>query len=247
MGRLTGKTALITGCNRGIGKAIAVAFASEGADIICAIRKENPAFQVEADGWAKKYGVQIEYVYFDLADENSMKVALNDLLREKRSIDILVNNAGLARFRPFMMSRIEDFKEAMQVNFYAVVQISQYMVKCMLKRKGGSIINLCSISGMDMNAGNAAYGASKAALASLTRTMALELAKANIRVNAIAPGFVDTEMNQRVESGYMNTILQQTALGRIAQPEEIARIAVFLASDETSYMTGQIIRVDGGM
>lgn len=247
MGRLTGKTALITGCNRGIGKAIAEAFASEGADIICTIRKENPAFQVEAEGWAKKYGVQIEYVFFDLADENSMKVALNDLLREKRSIDILVNNAGIARFRPFMMSRIEDFKEVMQVNFYAVVQISQYMVKCMLKQKGGSIINLCSISGMDMNAGNAAYGASKAALASLTRTMARELAKANIRVNAIAPGFVDTEMNQRIESGYMNTILQQTALGRIAQPEEIARIAVFLASDEASYMTGQIIRVDGGM
>ena len=247
MGRLTGKTALITGCNRGIGKAIAETFASEGAGIICAIRKENPAFQVEAEGWAKKYGVQIEYVYFDLADENSMKVALNDLLREKRSIDILVNNAGMTRFRPFMMSRIEDFKEVMQVNFYAVVQVSQYMVKCMLKQKGGSIINLCSISGMDMNAGNAAYGASKAALASLTRTMARELAKANILVNAIAPGFVDTEMNQRIDSGYMNTILQQTALGRIAQPEEIARIAVFLASDEASYMTGQIIRVDGGM
>ncbi len=238
---------MITGCNRGIGKAIAETFASEGADIICAIRKENPAFQLEADEWAKKYGVQIEYIYFDLADENSMKVALNVLSREKRSIDILVNNAGMARFRSFMMSRIEDFKEVMQVNFYAVVQISQYMVKCMLKQKGGSIINLCSISGMDMNAGNAAYGASKAALASLTRTMARELAKFNIRVNAIAPGFVDTEMNQRIESGYMNTILQQTALGRIAQPEEIARIAVFLASDEASYMTGQIIRVDGGM
>lgn len=247
MGRLTGKTALITGCNRGIGKAIAETFASEGADIICAIRKKNPAFQLEADEWAKKYSVQIEYIYFDLADENSMKVALNDLSREKRSIDILVNNAGMARFRSFMMSRIEDFKEVMQVNFYAVVQISQYMVKCMLKQKGGSIINLCSISGMDMNAGNAAYGASKAALASLTRTMARELAKANIRVNAVAPGFVDTEMNQQVEAGYLDSQLHHTAIGRIARPEEVARVAVFLASDEASYMTGQIIRVDGGM
>lgn len=247
MGRLTGKTALITGCNRGIGKAIAETFASEGADIICAIRKENPAFQVEAEGWAKKYGVQIEYVFFDLADESSIKVALNDLLREKRSIDILVNNAGMARFRPFMMSRIDDFKEIMQVNLYAVVQISQYMVKGMLKQKGGSIINLCSISGMDMNAGNAAYGASKAAVASLTRTMARELAKANIRVNAVAPGFVDTEMNQQVEAGYLDSQLHHTAIGRIARPEEVARVAVFLASDEASYMTGQIIRVDGGM
>lgn len=247
MGRLTGKTALITGCNRGIGKAIAEAFASEGADIICATRKKNPAFQLEADGWAKKYGVQIAYVYFDLADENSIKVALNDLLREKRSIDILVNNAGMARFRPFMMSRIDDFKEIMQVNLYAVVQISQYMVKGMLKQKGGSIINLCSISGMDMNAGNAAYGASKAAVASLTRTMARELAKANIRVNAVAPGFVDTEMNQQVEAGYLDSQLHHTAIGRIARPEEVARVAVFLASDEASYMTGQIIRVDGGM
>ena len=238
---------MITGCNRGIGKAIAETFASEGADIICAIRKENPAFQVEADAWAKKYGVQIAYVYFDLADENSIKVALNDLLREKRSIDILVNNAGMARFRPFMMSRIDDFKEIMQVNLYAVVQISQYMVKGMLKQKGGSIINLCSISGMDMNAGNAAYGASKAAVASLTRTMARELAKANIRVNAVAPGFVDTEMNQQVEAGYLDSQLHHTAIGRIARPEEVARVAVFLASDEASYMTGQIIRVDGGM
>ena len=238
---------MITGCNRGIGKAIAEQFAAEGANIICAIRQENPAFQAEADRWAKTYGVQIEYVFFDMADENSIKAVLGEFQREKREIDILVNNAGMARFRPFMMSGITDFKEVMQVNFFAVVQICQFVVKSMLKRKGGNIINLCSVSGMDMNSGNAAYGASKAAIASLTRTMAKELSKAGIRVNAIAPGFVDTDMSKQVAADYLDSMVLHTAIGRVAKPEEIARVAAFLASDEASYMTGQIIRVDGGL
>ena len=162
-------------------------------------------------------------------------------------IDILVNNAGVAKFSPLMMSKIDDFKELMQVNLYAPVQISQYVIKSMLKQKKGSIINFCSISGLDMTAGNSAYGASKAAIASLTRTMAKELAKAGIRVNAIAPGFVETDMNKQISADYLESMLQQIALGRTAKPEEVARTAVFLASDESSYMTGQIIRIDGGM
>ncbi len=117
----------------------------------------------------------------------------------------------------------------------------------MLKQKKGSIINFSSISGLDANAGNAAYGVSKAGIASLTRTMSRELAKANIRVNALAPGFVETDMNKQIAEDYMESMKQQISLGRIAHPEEVASLAVFLASDESSYITGQVIRIDGGM
>ena len=244
---LKNKTALITGCNRGIGRAILEAFVKEGASIIACTRFIDDELKGVYNTLSEQYGVQIYPICMDLSDQESIKQGMKEVTDLKVPIDILVNNAGIAKFRPFVMSKIDDFKEMMQVNLYAPIQISQYVVKNMLRQKKGSIINFCSISGMDMNAGNAAYGTSKAAIASLTRTMAKELAKTGIRVNAIAPGFVETDMNKQIATEYMETMLQQIALGRIAKPEEVARIAVFLASEESSYMTGQIIRVDGGM
>lgn len=247
MKRLQDKTALITGCNRGIGKAIAKKLASEGANLICAIRKENPEFKAEVDGWAEEYGVNIHFVYFDLTDEESIKAVFKELNKEKRIIDILVNNAGIAKFKPFMMTKLDDYKDMMQVNVLAPVLISQFVFKMMFKQKKGAIINLSSISGLDMNAGNAAYGASKAAIASVTRTMAKEFAKTGVRVNAIAPGFVDTDMNAQITNDYLSEMQNQIALGKIASSEEVANLVCFLASDEASYITGQIIRIDGGM
>ena len=247
MNRLVGQTALITGCNRGIGKAIAEQFAQEGANLICAIRKPNPEFKAETDIWVNKYGVAVDFIYFDMNEEDSIKAAFTDIQKKKYKIDILVNNAGIAQFKPFMMSRIDDFKQMMQVNLYGPILIIQYVVKNMLKQKKGSIINLSSISGLDANAGNAAYGASKAAIASLTRTLSKELSKANIRVNAIAPGFVDTNMNSQISTDYMQKMLEQISVGRLANAEEIAKLAVFLGSDDSSYITGQIIRIDGGI
>ena len=173
--RLKGKTALVTGCNRGIGKAIAEQFASEGANLICGIRKPCPEFKTEADKWANRYGITIDFVYFDMNEEDSIKTAFIDIQSKKYAIDILVNNAGIAKFKPFMMSGINDFKQMMQVNLYGPILIIQYVVKYMLKQKKGSIINLSSVSGLDANAGNAAYGASKAAIASLTRTLSKRL------------------------------------------------------------------------
>ena len=247
MKRLSGKTALITGCNRGIGRAIMEAYAKEGASIIACTRGIDDGIRDVYHQLSKQYDVRVYPVSMDLSDSESIRQGMKEITNLKLPIDILVNNAGIAKFRPFVMSGLDVFREIMQVNFYAPVMISQYVVKNMLRQKKGSIINFSSISGLDMNAGNSAYGASKAAIASLTRTMAKELSKAGIRVNAVAPGFVETDMNKQIDAGYMDSMLQQIALGRIAEPEEIARVAVFLASDESSYITGQIIRIDGGM
>ena len=243
MGRLENKTTLITGCNRGIGKAILKAFIEEGAIVIACTRTVNDELQAEY----QSLGGHIIPVQMDLSNDESIKAGMKTVLGLKLPIDILVNNAGVAKFKPFVMSRVDDFKQMMQVNLYAPAQITQYVVKNMLKQKKGSIINLCSISGLDANAGNAAYGASKAAIASLTRTLSKELAKANIRVNAVAPGFVDTDMNSQISADYMQKMLEQISVGRLANADEIAKLAVFLASDDSSYITGQIIRIDGGI
>lgn len=242
MERLKGKTALITGCNRGIGKAIMAAFLREGASVIACTRVIN-------DGLLAMYQEMPGNVFpvaIDLADEASIKRGMKEAMN-LGNIDILVNNAGIARFAPFVMSKMDDFKNMMQVNFFAHVLITQYVVKSMLKQKCGSIINLSSVSGLDAIAGNSAYGASKAAIASLTRTLSKELARINIRVNAIAPGFVETDMNTKISKEYMEQALSHISLGRLAHVDEIAHLAVFLASDEASYITGQIIRIDGGL
>lgn len=247
MGRLTGKTALITGCNRGIGRGILEAFVQEGASVIACTRSVDEALTETYQQLAAQHGVQIYPVCMDLSDPESIKLGMKVVAELKVPIDILVNNAGIAKFRPFVMSKVDDFKEMMQVNLYAPVQISQYVVKNMLKQRKGSIINFCSVSGLDSNSGNAAYGTSKAAIASLTRTMAKELAKVNIRVNAVAPGFVATDMNKQIDADYMESMLPQIALERVADVSEVANTVLFLASDESSYLTGQVIRIDGGM
>lgn len=247
MKKLEGKIALITGCNRGIGRSVMEAFIEEGASVIACTRVVNKELQDYYAHLVENKSIQIMPICMDLSDQESIKQGMKRVAELKVPIDILVNNAGIAKFRPFVMSKIDDFKEMMQVNLYAPAQISQYVIKNMLRQRKGCIINFCSISGLDMNAGNAAYGASKAAIASLTRTMAKELAKTNIRVNAIAPGFVETDMNKQIATDYMESMLHQISLGRIAKPEEVAKVAIFLASDDSSYMTGQTIRVDGGI
>ena len=247
MGRLSGKIALITGCNRGIGLSILKTFTKEGASIIACTRKLDEELNSVYMQLSVDYEVSIYPIVMNLSYNESSKDGMREVNALKLPIDILVNNAGVALFKPFIMSKIDDFKELMQVNVYAPVLISQYVIKNMLKQKRGSIINLSSISGLDANAGNSAYGVSKAAIISLTRTMSQELAKANIRVNALAPGYVETDMNRQISNDYMDKMKQQIALGRIAAPSEVASIAVFLASDEASYITGQVIRIDGGM
>ena len=245
--KLEGKTAMITGCNRGIGKAMAEKFVSEGANLICAIRKENPAFQADTDAWAAKYGVKIDFVYFDLTNEDGIKAAFRDLIKEKRTIDILVNNAGVPAGGFLLMTSLAKVKEVMQVNFFSQILITQQVAKMMMKQKHGAIVNMSSVTALDNQGGWTAYGSSKGAMISFTRTAARELAAFGIRVNAVAPGLIDTQMGGEMDEKYQADMINRADLGRKGTPEEVANLVCFLASDEASYMTGQIIRIDGGM
>lgn len=247
MGRLTGKTALITGCNRGIGKAIAEKFVSEGANLICAIRKDNPVFQEEIELLAAKNGAEIDFIYFDLTDEDGIKAAFGDLTKKKRIIDILVNNAGIPAGGFLLMTSLTKIKEVMQVNFFSQILITQQVAKLMMKQKHGSIVNMSSVTAMDNQAGWTAYGSSKGAIISFTRTAARELATFGIRVNAVAPGLIDTRMGEEMDEKYQVDMINRADLSRKGTPEEVANLVCFLASDEASYITGQIIRIDGGM
>ena len=245
--RLIGKTAMITGCNRGIGKAMAQKFASEGANLICAIRRENLEYKAETDVWAEKYGVKIDFVYFDLTDEDGIKAAFKELNKEKRIIDVLVNNAGIPAGGFLLMTSLAKVKEVFQINFFSQILVTQLVAKMMMKQKKGVIINMSSVTALDNQAGWTAYGSSKAAMVSFTRTIARELAPFGIRANAIAPGLIDTQMGGEMDEKYQAEMLARADLGRKGTPEEVANLAAFLASDEASYITGQILRIDGGM
>jgi 3-oxoacyl-[acyl-carrier protein] reductase len=243
---LRGKVALITGCNRGIGKAIMEVFAQNGATVWACARKETPDFLNLIAETEKKYNAEIRPLYFDLSDETDIKNALTPLVVRKEQIDILVNNAGIAYGNIFQMTSISKMKEIFEVNFFSQMLVTQYIVRIMTRQKNGSIINLGSIEGIDGNPGYSAYGSSKAALIFATRTLAKELATSNIRVNAIAPGLTETDMPDIMSEKTKESMINKAAMKRPAQPAEIADTALFLASDLSGYVTGQVIRVDGG-
>jgi 3-oxoacyl-[acyl-carrier protein] reductase len=247
MNSLDGKTAMITGSNRGIGRAIMELFMQEKCNIVACTRNSSNELISYYDECRKKYEVNIYPLYFDLSDEQAIQVVMKEFVAMKIDVDILINNAGYAKFGPFIFTKLHDIKYMMQINLFAPMIITQYVLKQMVKKQKGAIINLASISGMDTNLGNSAYGACKAAIISWTRTLSAELSKAHIRANAIAPGIIETEMQSCIDDEIKTEILSNINLGRWGYVEEVANLALFLASEASSYINGQVIRIDGGM
>jgi 3-oxoacyl-[acyl-carrier protein] reductase len=244
---LLGKTALITGAAKGIGAQMIESFAAAGANVIACVREQSDSLQHHFDALSHTHGVQVKMLCFDLMYEDAIKQAMHGLHASKTRVDVLVNNAGVMTSSLLGMTPIDSFKSTFQVNFFAPVQITQYVAKLMMKQRHGAIINIGSIAGLDNFAGYSAYGSSKAALMQFTRILANELASYDVRVNAVAPALVDTPMAKKMGSKAAEGIFSRSALKRMTKPYEIAEIAVFLASDKASFINGQTIRVDGGM
>lgn len=243
------KNAIITGCSRGIGKTIVECFAENGANVWACARKETPEFEKFCRYVASKWQVVVEPLYFDMTDDSSMKEIVKKIHSEKRTIDILVNNAGVSPEKNtiFQMTKFEDIDYVMNVNFTAAMKFTQYVLKFMLRQKKGNIINFSSIAALYGEPAQLAYAASKGAITSATLKLASEYGRQGIRVNAIAPGLTQTDMLRFIKSEYIDRLIEETMLGRIADPYEIANVAVFLASDLSSFITGQVIQVNGGL
>lgn len=244
---LNGKTAVITGCLRGIGRTTMDLFAANGANIFACCQFEDVEFSSHIQELSSKYGVQIIPIYFDLMDEESIKSGMKQVLKTKQPVDILVNIAGMTHNALFQMTNISKMRDVFQVDFFSQIMISQFIVKNMMKQKKGSIINVASIAGIDGNFGQIAYSAAKAALIGATKTMALELGDMGIRVNAVAPGVIDTDMTRNLPDRIKDDLLSPAAIPRMGQKDEVANVLLYLSSDLSEYVTGQVIRIDGGI
>lgn len=238
---------LITGANRGIGLSILEQFAKEGWEILALVRSLKKETRKLFDEIANINQVVIEPFEVDLADELSIKEFVKFVHKNKIGIDALVNNAGAAIGGTLMMSSISAIKDLFQVNFFGPLQLTQYVAKNMMQRKTGSIVNVCSIAALDGMNGFTAYGCSKAALVQATRIWASELSQYGIRVNAIAPAAVNTEMASQMDEKTREMMIGKSFMKRMSEPDEVAKIVFFLASQASSPINGQIIRIDGGM
>ena len=240
------KTAIVTGASRGIGRAIALELAGKGYKVIlnyCGskVRAEQAAEEICAAGG------QAKAVQCDVSDYIACETFISNIIKEEGRIDVLVNNAGITRDNLIMKMSEEDFDAVINANLKGCFNTIKAVSRQMLRQRSGRIINITSVSGILGNAGQANYSASKAGIIGLTRTMARELASRGITVNGIAPGFVDTDMTKVLPEQVREAATAQIPLGRFGQPEDIANMAVYLASEKASYITGQIISVDGGM
>lgn len=247
---LKNKNAIVTGARRGIGRATVEVFASHGANIWACARTQNDAFEADMQSIAEQYGVSVWPVYFDVTDEDQVKQAVQTIRKQKVSIDALVNVAGISsagELTSFPMTSIEKMKQVMNVNLFSVTLLTQYISRLMARQNSGSIINLASISGMDCTSAQYEYAASKGAIIAGTRNLARALSSNNIRVNAVAPGLIETDMTSAIDESSKNELLSNVIMKRMGKPSEVAEVIAFLASDLSSYITGQIIRIDGGM
>ena len=244
---LSGKTALITGSNGGIGRAIIDTFVENGSNLICTIRKSDSEFSDYLSKIKKKPKQYIEILEFDLEDEENTKKQIQTLYKKDITLDVLVNNAGMPSGSVFEMTSSKNLKKVFEVNFFAQIRLAQLLIRLLKKSKNSSIINLGSLSGLVAERGTLAYGSSKAALMFATKVMANELSAYNIRVNAIAPSATKTKMLDKMNKDAKKLLIEKSFLRRECLPNEVADLVLYLASDKSKYLNGQIIRLDGGM
>ena len=243
--RFENQTAVVTGAGRGIGHAIAARLASEGARVACVSRSEENAKRT-ADELNKARADSAKPYAVDVADHAAVQKVGVQILEEFGKIDILVNNAGVTRDGLAMRMSIEDWDTVINTNLRGAFNFTQSILRAMIKQRSGRIINITSVIGLIGNAGQTNYSASKAGLIGFTKSLARELASRNITANAIAPGFITTDMTAGLSEEIKKTIQSQIPLGKTGTPEDIASAAAFLASAEASYITGQVLCVDGG-
>lgn len=243
---LEGKTAIITGASRGIGKEVAVLFAKNGANLFLISRNQERLDDLQKE-LTEAYSVDVQSYSVDITDTDKLKDVFTDIKKSKKAIDIVVNNAGIMEDAVLQMVKPELIQKTYATNVFALIDISKRASKLMLRNKRGSIINLTSIIGVEGNLGQSIYSSSKAAVIGFTKSLSKELATFNIRVNGVAPGFIDTDMTRGMDPKFYKKNLDSIAMGRLGTAEDVAKVILFLASDLSGYVTGQIIGVDGGM
>lgn len=244
--RLKDRVAIITGGARGIGKKISQTFLKEGASVyIFDVNQEEGARTVSE--LQPAYDGKVIFFKVDITDEKSVEQSIEKIIEAEGRIDILVNNAGITRDNLILRMSLEDWKKVIDINLTGAFICSKHTVKYMVKNRSGKIINISSIVGVHGNAGQSNYSSSKAGIIGLTKTLARELAGRNILVNAIAPGYIETEMTEKLSDKIKEKLMEQIPAGRLGSVDDVAKTALFLASDDSNYITGTVISLDGGM
>ena len=242
----TGKTAVVTGGSRGLGRAVCLELAAGGANVVlCYAGNENAANETAAA--CEALGAKVLAVRCDVADSAQVKALMDEALKVFGRIDILVNNAGITRDGLLMMMKETDFDDVINTNLKGAFLCMKAVARTMMKQRYGRIVNLSSVVGLRGNAGQVNYAASKAGVVGMTKSLAKELASRGVTVNAVAPGFIETDMTAAMTDAAKTATLASIPMQKLGAPEDVARAVAFLASDEAAYITGQVLAVDGGM
>lgn len=240
------RLALITGASRGIGREIAIKFAKSGIDLVLNFKSDLEGAK-ETEEICRRYGVDVLIQEGDVSNSAVVKEIFKNIVERFNRIDILVNNAGITRDKLTVRMKDEDFEEVIDVNLKASFYTMREASKLMIKKRQGVIVNISSIVGLRGNPGQINYSASKAGLIGMTKSLAREVGARNIRVNAVAPGFIETDMTQELKKDLKESIIRDIPLGSLGESQDVANLVKFLVSDEAKYITGQVISVDGGM
>lgn len=241
-----GKVALITGASRGLGREIALTLAQKGAKVVVNYNGSKDKAEEVVEQITKNGGEAISF-QCNVSDFQAVEVMVKEVIAKFGRIDILVNSAGITKDNLIVKMKEEDFDQVIDINLKGTFNTIKHVSRQMLKQRAGKIINITSVSGVLGNIGQANYSASKAGVIGLTKTMARELASRGINVNAVAPGFIETEMTAVYDDSQLAKFVEQIPFKRLGKPDEVAQVVSFLASEQASYITGQIIRIDGGM